>query len=84
MKLIISWFLLTLCFIVWIEYSITNVLFRNDSSGQITIHISSMFNFLIDPLYNSTLWDYSLLDVNYIFFIVCCFSIYILYTIYYI
>ena len=63
-------FILTIIFIYHVETSIGNILFRYNSSGQITINILSLLNFMIHPLKNTFLWNSQLIDVNYIFYII--------------
>jgi hypothetical protein len=57
----------TLCFILYVEYTIGNVLYRTNSQGTRSLNISSMIHFLVNPLQSSSLWNYHLLDVNYVF-----------------
>ena len=57
----------TIGFIIYIECSVGNILFRSNASGSISVNISSLANFLIHPIFNRTLWDMSVLDLNYIF-----------------
>jgi hypothetical protein len=59
----------TLSFSVYSELMIGNIALRPDSSGKIVLNIWSLFNFLIDPLFNRFLWNFELLPCNYIFII---------------
>ena len=68
--------IITILFIIWIEYSIGGILFRPNSSGKYSINISSLINYLLNPLFNKFLWNKSLLDVNYIFIIIITSLIY--------
>jgi len=69
-------FFVTLAFIIYIEVSVGNILFRSNASGSIGINLSSLVNFLIHPLYNRTLWNVSVLDLNYIFVLIVAWVIY--------
>ena len=60
-------FLITILFLIYVEYSVGNVIYRITSSGIREIHLSNIINYLLEPLHNSFLWNYKLLDVNYIF-----------------
>ena len=62
-------FLITILFLIYVEYSVGNVIYRITSSGIREIHLSNIINYLLEPLHNSFLWNYKLLDVNYIFVI---------------
>ena len=61
--------IVTLLFIVYIEYSVGGILFRQNSLGKISLNIRSLLSYLIHPLYNRFLWNLKLLDVNYLFII---------------
>ena len=67
MKLIYYLILITILFIIYVEYSVGSILLRYNSFGNRSINILSMLNFLIHPLYNSYLWNIKTLDINYPF-----------------
>lgn len=67
MNLIIYIFIITIVFIVWSEYSVTNILIRENSKGKKTFNFNSLFGFLMNPFYKKTLWTYNTLDINYAF-----------------
>ena len=68
--------IITLLFIVYIEYSVGGILFRPNSLGKLSINLYSLFSYLINPLYNRFLWQPQLLDVNYIFVLGCSLLLY--------
>ena len=70
MKNIIYFFIVTILFIFWSEYSVGSILFRPDSSGNISFNIKSMLNFMINPFYKKDLWNLNTLDINYPFIII--------------
>ena len=70
MKLIYYLILITILFIIYVEYSVGSILLRYNSLGNRSINILSMLNFLIHPLYNSYLWNIKTLDINYPFIMV--------------
>ena len=67
MKFLIFLVIITFIFLIYVEYSVGNVIYRITSSGIREIHLSNIINYLLEPLHNSFLWNYKLLDVNYIF-----------------
>ncbi len=60
---------LTLFFIIYIEYDIGNIVFRQDSSGEVVFTLYGLISYLIDPLTNSFLWNWELLRYNYILWV---------------
>ena len=67
MKLYLYIFLVTTLFLLYVEYSIGNVFYRMNSSGIYSFQPMSIISYLMEPLYNSFLWNIRLLDVNYVF-----------------
>ena len=67
---------ITISFTIYIECSVTGILFRPDSLGKSSFNFYSLFSYLIDPLHNSFLWNIQLLDVNYIFVLGCSLFLY--------
>tara|TARA_B100001123_G_C15241905_1_gene999420 strand:- start:839 stop:1078 length:240 start_codon:yes stop_codon:yes gene_type:complete len=78
MNLIIYISIVTILFIVWSEYSITNILIRENSKGKKTFNLNSLFGFLMDPFYKKTLWTCETLDINYAFVLLYSLGIYYL------
>ena len=80
---ILGFIFLTFIFIIYIEYDIGNIVFRQDSSGEVVFTLYGLVSYLIDPLTNSFLWNWELLRYNYIIwisiysFVVYCIYIYI-------
>jgi len=70
MILIYYLILITILFIIYVEYSVGSILLRYNSLGNRSINILSMLNFLVHPLYNSYLWNIKTLDINYPFIMV--------------
>ena len=67
---------ITISFTIYIECSVTGILFRPNSLGKSSFNFYSLFSYLIDPLHNSFLWNTQLLDVNYIFVLGCSLFLY--------
>ena len=80
MNLLIILLIVTILFIIYSEYSVGGLLIRSNSSGGKSMNFSSMFNFMIHPLYNTLLWNFKSLDINYPFVILCTIIIYKLST----
>lgn len=80
---ILGFIFFTLFFIIYIEYDIGNIVFRQDSSGEVVFTLYGLLSYVIDPLTNSFLWNWELLRYNYIVwiilysFVVYCIYIYI-------
>ena len=72
--------IITILFIIYIEYSIGGILIRENSKGNSSFNILSLLNFMINPLYNKFLWNTSLLDVNYIFILILYSVFYYIYS----
>ena len=69
-KRILEFIFFTFIFIIYIEYDIGNIVFRQDSSGKVVFTLYGLFSYLIDPLINSFLWKWELLRYNYILWII--------------
>lgn len=69
-KEILGFIFLTLIFVIYIEYDIGNIVFRQDSSGKVVFTLYGLVSYLVDPLTNSFLWNWELLRYNYILWII--------------
>lgn len=70
--------IITVLFIIYVEYSVGGILWRQTSSGMKSFNFNSLFNYLIDPLRQRFLWNVKLLDVNYVFVVIVSSIIYYL------
>ena len=75
-KLIFLLLIVTVIFIIYVEYSVGGILIRNNSLGKNVFNFKSLFNFMIHPLYNKFLWNLKTLDINYPFIILISIFIY--------
>ena len=75
-QFILFLFIVTILFIIYSEYTVGGILIRSNSSGKDSINISSMLNFMINPLHKSFLWNYKSLDINYPFIIIISIILY--------
>jgi len=67
---ILGFIFLTVIFVIYIEHDIGNIVFRQDSSGEVVFTLYGLLSYLIDPLTNSFLWNCELLRYNYIVWII--------------
>ena len=68
----------TICFIIFIECYFGSILFRRDSTNNLSMNIPSLLHFLVHPLHNSFMWNKELVIGNYPFMIGLASSIYLL------
>ena len=59
--------IITLTFLIYVEYSVGGIVFRVNASGVKNFQLGNIIHYLIDPLHNAFLWNKELLDVNYVF-----------------
>ena len=79
MNLITYISIVTILFIIWSEYSITNILIRENSMGNKSFNFNSLFGFLMNPFHKRTLWTNKTLDINYPFVLLYSLGIYYLF-----
>lgn len=70
MKVYIYFLLITLLFIIYVEYSVGGIVFRVNSSGFTSFQPSNIIYYLLNPLQNRFLWNRQLLDVNFSFILI--------------
>ena len=68
--------IITLIFIIYVEYIVGSILFRQNSMGNYIMNIPSLINFMIHPLKDKLLWNIQSLDINYPFVIIISILIY--------
>ena len=76
MYFLIYLLLITLFFLFYVEITVGHVFYRINSLGNKSFNISNIFYYLVDPLKNTFLWNFELLDVNYIFILIISIIIY--------
>jgi len=59
--------IITILFLLYVEYSVGGVMYRINSYGKYTFSLINGLHYMIEPLRNSFLWKFQVLDVNYIF-----------------
>jgi hypothetical protein len=59
-------FIITIIFLLYVELTVGNVIYRVVASGEKKLNIFNGLSFLIEPLKNSFLWNWKVLDLNYI------------------
>ena len=69
MKYIYFFLIVTFLFILYVESSVGNIIWREGVTGIKTFQPWNIIHYLLNPLYNGFLWNFRLLDVNYIFVI---------------
>jgi len=78
MNIIIYILIITIIFIVWSEYSVTNIFIRENSKGKKTFNFNSLLGFLLNPFHKKTLWTFDTLDINYAFVLMYSLGVYYL------
>ena len=72
---------------LYVQYSpnMGNVWIRKDDKGNQVFVPRNLFNLMVHPLTNTSLWNHNTWSINWVFFICLSFSIYWIYkNIYYI
>ncbi len=70
MKFIYFFLIATILFIIYVEFSVGNIIWREGANGLKSFQPKNIIHYLINPIYNSFLWNIRLLDVNYVFMMV--------------
>ena len=76
MKFFLYLLIITILFIIYVEYSVGGILIRSNSSGNKSFNFRSLLNFMLHPLYNKLLWNFKSLDINYPFIMLISIIIY--------
>ena len=80
MNIFLILLIVTIIFIIYCEYFVGQIFIRINSSGNKSINIGSMLNFMTYPLYNKFLWNIKSLDLNYPFIIICTIIIFYIFN----
>ena len=70
-------FIITILFLFYVELTVGNVIYRIVSSGEKKFNIYHGISYLLEPFTNTFLWNWRLLDVNYIFIIIVSIIVYL-------
>jgi hypothetical protein len=76
-ELSILFFVVTVLFIIYSEYSVGQILFRPDSYGKISMNLNSLLGFLANPFHKKDLWTWQTLDINYAFVLIYSLFVYL-------
>lgn len=57
----------TLIFLIYVEFSVGGIVYRVDATGLKKLQLGNIVHYLLNPLHDKFLWNLELLDVNYIF-----------------
>ncbi len=68
--------IITILFLFYVELTVGNVIYRIVSTGEKQFNIYYGISYLLEPFRNLFLWNWRLLDVNYIFMIIVSIIIY--------
>lgn len=70
----------TLLYCIFIEVYVGSIALRRNAENIITLNISSMLNYLVNPLHSSFLWNPSIVHCNYPFMLVVAILINLIFT----
>jgi hypothetical protein len=74
----IYFIIITISFLIYVEFNVGNLMYRTNEFGEKSFQVINCIHYLMNPLLNSVLWNWYLLDVNYIFVMFCSIIIYML------
>ena len=69
---------ITFLFLMYVEFNVGYIIYRTDSLGERSFQLSHGIHYLMNPLLDSVLLNWYLLDVNYIFVMFCSIIVYFL------
>lgn len=73
--------IISICFIIYSEITVTNILIRPNSNNKKQINIESLLSFLSNSFLYKTLWNKNTLDINFCF--ILCISCIIYFVAFY-
>ena len=59
--------IISICFIIYSEITVSNILIRPNSQNKKQINIVSLVSILLNSFFYKTLWNKYTLDINYCF-----------------
>ena len=57
--------IITILFLLWVEISVGNIIYRTNSKGSKSWSLSGALSFMIHPFHKQDLWNLSTFDLNY-------------------
>ena len=75
--------LFTLVYAIYIELKVGNVVLRKNSNNDYKISLRGLLHYITNPLYDYTLWNWSLIYLNYYVLLWIAYSFKCLFEFYY-